>query len=360
MGSHTRRETQTAIVGDNDGGVQLSRTAPVPKAEGDVVLVRTAAVSINPVDAKMRDAYVTPGAIAGCDFAGVVVEMGPDASASSKVKVGDRVCAAIMGMNPLEPTHGAFGELVGAPASALFHIPDSVSFESASALCTCFMTCGLALFSSLQIPGRPLSPVAESTPVLVYGGATASGTAAIQLLRLSGYLPIATCSPHSFDLVKSYGAEAAFDYHDPECAARIREYTKNGLYFALDCITTTQSMRICYGAIRRSGGRYTSLDPFPATIAATRKMVKADWVIGPTMLGLDIGWPEPHNRRADPDLFKFGQQWKENVQQLFDRGLIRTHPLTVYDGGLEKIIDCMEAIAAKKVSGTKLVCTLAK
>ncbi|EGX90051.1 zinc-binding dehydrogenase family oxidoreductase, putative [Cordyceps militaris CM01] len=357
MGSDTRGETQTAIVGDDHGGVRLSRTAPVPKVTGDVVLVRTAAVSVNPVDAKMRDAYVTPGAISGCDFAGVVEEIGPDAS-QCHVNVGDRVCAAIMGMNPLEPTHGAFAEFVGAHVSALFKIPDSISFEAASAMCTCFMTCGLALFKSLQIPGGPLSPVAKPIPVMVYGGATASGTAAIQLLRLSGYLPVVTCSTRSFDLVKSYGAEAAFDYHDPACASQIRQYTNNGLCFALDCITNTQSIKICYGAIRRSGGRYTSLDPFPATIAATRKMVKADWVIGPTMLGRDIGWPEPHRRKADPELFEFGQQWKDTVQQLLDRGLIRAHPLTVYSGGLDKILDCMEAIASKKVSGTKLVCTL--
>nr|A0A089FS99.1 RecName: Full=Trans-enoyl reductase prlC; AltName: Full=Pyrrolocin biosynthesis protein C [fungal sp. NRRL 50135]AIP87505.1 pyrrolocin enoylreductase [fungal sp. NRRL 50135] len=360
MGSLEKaRRTQTAVVGNNQGGVQLSHDAPIPEAKGDIVVVRAEAVSVNPVDAKMRGQYVTSGAIGGCDFAGVVVEVGLDA-AKYDIKVGDRVCAAIMGMNPLEPAHGAFSEYVGAHAFALVKIPPTVSFESAAALCTCFMTCGLALFRSLQLPGHPLSPSSKPLPVLVYGGATATGTAAIQLLRLAGFTPVVTCSPHSYDLIKSYGAEAAFDYHDPDCAAQIRAQTKNGLRFALDCITNTQSMQICYAALGRAGGRYTALDPYPEAVAATRKIIKADWVIGPVMLGLDIGWPAPHGRKADPDLFEFGQRWKATVQQLLNQGLIREHPLFVQSGGLSRVIDSMEAILAKKVSGKKMVCKLSQ
>lgn len=46
--------------------------------------------------------------------------------------------------------------------------------------------------------------------MLVYGGSTATGTIATQLLELSGYDPIATCSPRNFDLVRSRGASAVF------------------------------------------------------------------------------------------------------------------------------------------------------
>ncbi|KAI1117105.1 putative zinc-binding dehydrogenase family oxidoreductase [Nemania sp. NC0429] len=357
MGSlSSLRGTQTAIVGTDEGIVELSHNVPMPEANGDVVIVRTMAVSVNPVDAKMRGPYVTAGAIGGCDFAGIVEEIGPDATKYG-LKIGDRVCAAIMGMNPLEPSHGAFAEHVGAHGSALLKIPAAMSFEQASALCTCFMTCGLALFQSLQLPGDPLSPSAKRLPVLVYGGATATGTAAIQLLRLAGFAPVVTCSPHSYELVKSYGADVAFDYHEANCATQIREHTKNALRYALDCITTTQSMQTCYAALGRAGGRYTALDPYPEAVAASRKVVKADWVIGPAMLGLEIRWPAPHGQAADPALFAFGQKWKATVQQLLDKGVIREHPLLVQTGGLEKVLDSMEAIRAKKVSGRKLVCT---
>ncbi|OQE24788.1 hypothetical protein PENFLA_c009G04750 [Penicillium flavigenum] len=354
MRSH---HVQTAILGNENGSVELSHSAPRPVAKDDIVIVRTMAVSVNPVDTKMKGPYVTPGAIGGCDFAGIVEEAGPDA-ARYNVKVGDRVCAAIMGMNPLEPMHGAFSEYVGAHAFALVKIPDDVSFESAAALCTSFMTCGLALFKSLQLPSDPLSPTEKPLFVLVYGGATATGTAASQLLRLAGYTPLVTCSPHSYEIVRSYGAEATFNYHDPNCAELIREYTKNGLRYALDCITTVQSMKICYAAIGRAGGRYTALDPYSEAVAATRKIVKADWVIGPAMLGLDIEWPAPHGRKADADMFEFGQHWKATVQELLEKGLIRMHPLAVQSGGLERVIESMEAITTKKVSGKKLVCKM--
>nr|A0A2Z5XAK4.1 RecName: Full=Trans-enoyl reductase phm4; Short=ER phm4; AltName: Full=Phomasetin biosynthesis cluster protein 4 [Pyrenochaetopsis sp.]BBC43187.1 trans-enoyl reductase [Pyrenochaetopsis sp.] len=348
---------QSAIVGNSYGSTELSHNVPIPHAEGDNVVVRTRAVSVNPVDAKMMGPYVTAGAIAGCDFAGEIEAIGPEAL-SWGFKIGDRVCASIMGMNPLEPDHGAFAQHVATHANALVRIPETMSFEEAAALCTCFMTCGLALFQSLGLPGSPVKPSASATQVLVYGGATATGTAAIQLLRLAGFTPIATCSPHSNELVKTFGAEATFDYNDPECAAKIRAFTKNGLRYALDCITNRSSMQICYGSLGRVGGRYTALDPYPEDIAATRKIVKAAWVVGPIMLGHDIGWPAPHGRKADPDLFKFGMEWKKLVEGLMAKGVIKPHPLDVRKGGMERVIECMEAIRAKEVNGKKLVVSL--
>lgn len=59
------------------------------------------------------------------------------------------------------------------------------------------------------------------------------------------------------------GCTAAFDYHTPTCASDILAATKGELKFVLDCITTTDSMKLCYEAIGSAGGRYISLDPFP-------------------------------------------------------------------------------------------------
>ncbi|KZF23889.1 putative zinc-binding dehydrogenase family oxidoreductase [Xylona heveae TC161] len=346
--------TQTAVVGNDKGGLEVSHEAPVPEVKEDLVLVRTRAVSVNPVDAKMMGPYVTAGAISGCDFSGVVEEVGPDA-AQHGIKIGDRVCAAIMGQNSIEPSLGAFAEHVGARAEGLIKLPETVSFEKGSAFGTSFMTAGLALFKSLNLPGYPLEPGAKSLPVLVYGGSTATGTAAIQLLRLAGFSPVVTCSPHNFELVKSYGAEAVFDYRATDCASAIRSHTRNSLKYALDCISTAESMQICYAALGRAGGRYTALDPYPETVAGTRKIVKADWVLGPIMLGRDIGWPAPHGRPADQDMYAFGVKWRKTVQELLDQGLIREHPLFVQSGGLAGVLQGMEAIRAKKISGKKLV-----
>ncbi len=348
--------TQPAITATQDGSLAVSFDAPVPTLDPDMILVRNAAVSVNPVDTKLDGPYSTPGAISGCDFDGTVVAVG--SAVSHRRHVGERVCGAVMGMNPLEPAVGAFATYVGASGDLVLAVPDGVTFETASALPTVFNTSGLALFKSLGLHTTPSNPAEKPFPVLVYGESTATGTAAIQLLKLSGLDPVVTCSPHNFDLVKSYGAIAAFDYRSGTCAADIRAFTKNSLRYVLDCITTQESIKLCYAAIGRAGGKYTALDPYPEAVAKTRRVVVADWVLGPTMLGKDIAWPAPHGGQGSDDFRKFGEEWTNVLQRLLDEGKIKSHPLKVIKGDFHDVRQGMETVKAGKVSGVKLVYSL--
>jgi NADPH:quinone reductase-like Zn-dependent oxidoreductase len=355
-------KTQTAIVGSNSGDVTISTEALVAETTGDVVLVRAKAVAVNPVDTKMVGPFVTPGAILGSDFAGIVEEVGPDA-AQHGVHVGGRVCGVLMGMNPLEPALGAFAEVVGCHAADLLRVPDNISFEEAASMNMGAMTAGLALFKVLDVPGYPLHPAAvgakgSNATVLVYGASTATGTTAIQLLKLSGFKVIATCSQSNFEMVRGYGADVVFDYQDPVCPAEIRAFTKDGLRYVLDCISTTQSMEFCYSVIGRSGGRYTGLEPYSTSVAATRKLIKADWVLGPVMVGRPIGWPAPYNRPAMPEMAEFGVRWIKTLQGLYDKRLLRPHPLIVRAGGLDGVLQGIQEVKAGRLSGKKLVYTL--
>ncbi|GES65932.1 enoyl reductase LovC [Aspergillus terreus] len=358
-------QTQTALVGDPEGNIVLSHSAPVPALEDDRIAVAVKAVSLNPVDTKMVGDYHTPGAISGCDFAGVVTAVGPAAAAHGNIKVGDRICAAISGLNPLRPDTGAFAAHTTTPYWASLKLPPSWSFADGASLGTPWMTVGTGLFKSLGLPGGPLDPISPNSKgkiptVLVNGGSSATGTAALQLLKLAGYRTVATCSPRNFELARSFGADDVFDYNSPTCAEDIRALTRNSLRYALDCITTTDSMRLCYAALGRSGGRYTALDAYSEAVAGSRKVVRSEWVLGPEMLGEDIAWPEPHGRPANPDLKAFCIEWTRTLQTLLDRNLIRTHPLLVRDTGLEGVLGGFEEIRAKKVSGQKLIYTLGK
>jgi NADPH:quinone reductase-like Zn-dependent oxidoreductase len=69
-------------------------------------------------------------------------------------------------------------------------------------------------------------------------------------------MPITTCSPRNFQLVKDYGAEKVFDYHDPNSAEDIREFTKNAVWYAIDCYCEGLSMEFCFRAIGRTGGKW--------------------------------------------------------------------------------------------------------
>ena len=68
-----------------------------------------------------------------------------------------------------------------------------------------------------------------------------------------------TASERNWPLLKSLGAEACFDYKDPDCAKKIREYTNDSLTVALDCISEGDSPKITEQAVSSKGGTITYL-----------------------------------------------------------------------------------------------------
>jgi NADPH:quinone reductase-like Zn-dependent oxidoreductase len=170
----------------------------------------------------------------------------------------------------------------------------------------------------------------------------------------SGHNPITTCSPHNFDLVKSYGAAAVFDYHSRTCAADIKDYTKNGLRLALDCITVPSSIKICYDAIGRMGGRYTAVE-LPPEVPGLRRVVKQDWVMGMTLTGRAIDLGKGYVRPVIPEHVRFGLTWAPLCQRLIDEKVLRPLPKTVGHGAWKGVLSGIDELRAKKVSGGKLV-----
>lgn len=194
--SHSFPDHQSAIicVSDTPGSnLAISHNAPLPlPLAPDQVLVRTVAVALNPCDWKMPDNFPSPGAVDGSDFAGTIVALGSDiqkaASSSTRHRfaLGDRVCGAAHGSNPADRANGAFADYVAATADILMKVPEGVTFEQAAAVGgTGIATLGLVLHEHLRVNFSPRAPAAEieTFPVLVYGGGTATGTMAIQLLK---------------------------------------------------------------------------------------------------------------------------------------------------------------------------------
>ena len=176
-----------AIVQGPGGTPTIVPSAPLPTIEPDMILVKTVAVALNPTDVKMHANFPSPGATVGCDFAGVVVRVGAAVAASrwSPLQVGDRVCGAVHGSNPVDHQTGAFAEYVRAAANLVLKVPDGMSFEDAAALGGVgHGTLSLALWDCLALPGSPDRPAEKPVHVLVYGGSTSTGTMAIQLLKL--------------------------------------------------------------------------------------------------------------------------------------------------------------------------------
>ncbi|KFY16430.1 hypothetical protein V492_01339 [Pseudogymnoascus sp. VKM F-4246] len=356
-------QRQTALVVAGPGQLSLHQDAPLPHMAPDMALIRTVAVAINPVDAKMLDYSPAVGAIHGYDFAGVVVALGSEAP--PHLSIGDRVAGAVHGNNSLEPRVGAFAQYVGAIAELLLKIPNSMTFEEGSTLGIGLATAGLSLFRELEIPvsiealiDRAV-PVSDATPngawVLVSGGATATGTRAIQLLKQAGLRPIATCSPSNFELVLGFGAEKAFDYHSPDCAKEIRAYTRNGLKYTLDCVSESDSAQLCYGAIGRAGGRYCGLEPVRQAVAATRPTVRASWLMVLTMFGGRVALDGEYAREASAADRAMSAKIFAATQTLLDNGRIKSHPVRVLADGWAGVIQGVDIIRTGAVSGQKLV-----
>ncbi len=358
--------TQTAIKQGPGGALSVSKNAPLPLVEAGTVLIRPAAVGLNPTDYKMPSSFPTPGATAGCDFAGTVVAVGDDVA---EWQVGDCVLGAVHGSNPLEKTTGAFAEYVRADADMVTRVPDGMSWEQAAALgAVGHGTVAIALWMCLGLKGKPASPLKpgsdsgieadeedDSNYVLVYGGSTATGTMAIQLLRLSGYKPIAVCSRRNFALARSFGAFAVFDYMSATCGTDIRSYTHNALWHVLDCISDKQSAQVCYAAVGRAGGQYVCLELQPPEALASRKAVTSEFLMGYDMFGKRIALPGEYGREANEERHVSWRKWCVEMSRLLAEDKIKSHPIKVLEGGWQSIIDGLELLRKGEVSGTKLV-----
>lgn len=182
---------------------------PRPSATGRDLLVRVAAISVNPIDTKVRRA-VSAGAegwkVLGWDAVGVVEEVG---EAVTRFRPGDRVFYAGSLIRP-----GANSELHLVDERITAHAPSSLSDAEAAAMPLTAITAWEMLFDRLDI--RRAVPSAANA-VLIIGGAGGVGSIAIQLVRaLSDLTVIATASrPETRDWVQSLGAHHVIDHSQP-------------------------------------------------------------------------------------------------------------------------------------------------
>lgn len=349
-----------AIVIKQAGEAEI-REASIPKLRDDYILVRVRAVAINPTDWKHIDYLASPGARVGCDYAGVVEEVGK--KVTKNFKKGDRVSGFVHGANKNNHEDGAFGEIITAKGDLQIHIPDNMSFEEAATLGVGISTVGQALYQTMKLPlPTDTEGIRKSagTPILVYGGSTATGSLAIQFAKLSGWKVIATASPHNFDYVKSLGAEAAFDYNSATCSKEIREYTNDKLAHVFDCISEGNSTKISVGSMGSAGGIYHTLLPVPEeAIHDINPKVQKGYTLAYSAVGepFDFG---PEKYPGKPEDFEFATTFWEVARSLLQEGKVKVHRVSVDEGGkgLEGVLKGMDMMRRGKVSGRKLVYTL--
>ncbi|KAF0813768.1 Zinc-type alcohol dehydrogenase-like protein [Andreprevotia sp. IGB-42] len=188
---------------------------PKPEATGRDLLVKVEAISVNPVDTKVRSPKskfeLTPRVL-GWDAAGIVEAVGPEVTL---FKPGDAVYYA---GDITRPGSNAQFQLVD--ERIVGHKPASLDFAAAAALPLTAITAWESLFYRLHISQTGAD---AGKTVLIVGGAGGVGSVAIQLAKvLAGLTVIATAArPESQAWVQKLGADATVD-HRADLVAQVR------------------------------------------------------------------------------------------------------------------------------------------
>jgi NADPH:quinone reductase len=187
-------------------------TAERPLAKGHDILVEVKAVSVNPVDVKIRASSKPAGGehkVLGWDASGIVAEIGSDVTLFKK---GDSVwySGSITRPGTNSEYHLVDERIVGAK-------PKKIGFAEAAALPLTSITAWEMLFERLDIR-KPV--VGATNAIVIIGGAGGVGSIAIQLVKaLTEVKVIATASrPETMAWVKSLGADYVIDHTRPLAA----------------------------------------------------------------------------------------------------------------------------------------------
>jgi len=180
---------------------------PDPQVTPTIVLIRSAAASVNPIDWKVRsgarqkDFPQAMPAILGRDVSGVVQAVG---SSVHNFKVGDRVAALTM---------GTYAELVAVEASLVTHLPDGIDLEEAAAI-------PLACLTGDQLV-RLATRIKPGETILVSGALGSVGRTALHTARKLGAKVIAGVRARQLSEAATLGAASVVAIDDDQAIAKL-------------------------------------------------------------------------------------------------------------------------------------------
>jgi len=197
--------------------------SPLPQPGAGEVLVKVAAAGVNRPDVVQRQGHYPPpkGAteIPGLEIAGEVVALGPGVT---RWKIGDKVMALVVG--------GGYAEYCPAHESHCLPVPAGLSMVEAAAIPETFFTVWHNAFERGRLqPGETL---------LVHGGSSGIGTAAIQLAKAFGAKVITTAgSAEKCEACRKLGADVAINYRTEDFVAATKTATSGkGAEVVLDMV----------------------------------------------------------------------------------------------------------------------------
>lgn len=196
---------------------------PQPAPCAGEVLIKVAGAGLNRADLlQAKGQYPPPqGAspILGMEIAGKIVERAADVR---EFGVGDEVCALVPG--------GGYAEFCTASARCLLPLPKGVELAHAAALPEALFTVWTNLFDSARL--------APGETVLIHGGSSGIGTAAIQLCAALGHTVYVTAgTPEKCAACERLGAIRAINYRSEDFVEVTNDVTRGrGVDVILDMV----------------------------------------------------------------------------------------------------------------------------
>jgi len=317
-------------------------SADLPHPAANEVLIRNAAIAINPLDWLLQDFALLPWlsypAILGSDVAGTIVAVGGDVE---RFKVGDRVLGQAVGTTVNEKAQGAFQHYTIVLEHMAAPIPDGMAFSDAAVLPLGLGTAASGLYGKKQLALVPPShsPTVREEVVLIWGGSSSVGSNAIQLAVASGYTVITTASARNAEMLKSLGASEVFDH----ASASIVDDMVNALRGRrlAGTLHATGDKAASFAVVSRSDGVRlvaTTLPPSPDLPAG----VEARHIAGTSLKDDEVG----------PMIYR-----DFLPQALKDGSFVAAPPSKIVGHGLEALQGALEVLKAG-VSAAKVVVTL--
>jgi len=197
-------ESMTAIIAEPKGGPErlALSTRPVPVPGPGEVLIKVAAAGVNGADMREREGkYPVPAGapdLMGLEVSGTIVATGEGCDRFAK---GDEVCALIIG--------GGYAEYAVAPEGQCMVIPRNVSLIDAAGLPEIFCTVWTNMMDRCALK--------SGETVLIHGGTSGIGYAAIKLAKATGAMVFSTArTDKKCAAVKRFGADRAINYRDED------------------------------------------------------------------------------------------------------------------------------------------------
>ena len=215
-----------AILVNDDRSLRWDNV-PDPQIKSEEVLVEIHAAALNRADLMQREGDYPPPA--GCpdwmglEIAGVIVEMGEEAKAKSKWKIGDKVCALLGG--------GGYAEYAAVKYDMLMPVPKNCTMVEAAAIPEAFATAYLNLFYE--------GGIKEGNTLLMNAGASGLASVIIPMAKAFGARVITTVLTDEIaNSIKHLNADRVVVTTKEDITAVLKEELDNGhgVDVAIDCL----------------------------------------------------------------------------------------------------------------------------